>query len=80
MYRTKLKKPDDIDNVKKFQAAYRVQPLSSFIKSSTPDIEPINFIEPPNTKIIRNSPEFFNTLSFLLQFTPTHPSEVELRQ
>lgn len=80
LYRTELKNAADIENVKAIQAAYRVQPLSSFLKSTTSKVEPINFIEPPNTKTIRNSPEFFNTLSFLLQFAPTHPSEVELRQ
>lgn len=80
MYRTELKNPDDIENVKAIQAAYRVQPLSSFTKTKTPEADPINFVTPPSSQTIRTSPDFFNTLSFLLQFAPEHPSEIELRQ
>lgn len=80
LYRTELKNADDLANVKHIQAAYRVQPLSSFNKSQAPKAEAINFLTPPESKSIRTSPEFFNTLSFLLQFAPVHVSEVALRK
>src|SRR6195256_1983694 len=35
-YRTQLFGPDDIDNVKKVQAGYKVQPLSAYLKQPAP--------------------------------------------
>ena len=79
VYRTQLFKPDDIDNVKKVQAGYKVQPLSEFLAAAAPKAAPtIDFMKPLTAEAQKNSPEFFNILNFILQFGPTHPSEKEL--
>jgi hypothetical protein len=79
IYRTQLFNPGDLDNVKKVQAGYVVQPLSAFLGQSAPKAAPvIDFIKPLTPAEQRTSPEFFNILNFMLQFCPTHPSEKEL--
>jgi hypothetical protein len=79
IYRTQLFNPDDLDNVKKVQAGYRVQPLSEFLGRSKPKAAPaIDFIEPLTPEILKISPAFFSILNFVLKFCPTHPSEKEL--
>jgi hypothetical protein len=78
-YRTQLFDPADLDNVKKVQAGYKVQPLSAFLGQSAPQAAPaIEFIHPLTPEQQRTSPEFFNILNFILQFCPTHPSEKQL--
>jgi hypothetical protein len=78
-YRTQLFNPGDLDNVKKIQAGYKVQPLSAFLGQPAPPAAPaIDFIKPLTPTEQRASPEFFNILNFTLQFTPTHPSEKAL--
>ena len=78
--RTQLFRPDDLENVKRVQAGYRVQPLSAFLREEAPEAAPaIDFIRPLTPVEQRTSPEFFNVLSFILQFCPTHPSENDLR-
>ena len=80
LYRTQLFKPDDIDNVKKIQAGYKVQTLSSFLNNPAPPAAPrVDFLEPLTPERQRSSPEFFNLLDFVLRFCPTHPSEAETR-
>ena len=79
IYRTQLFDPDDIDKVKLIQAGYGVQPLSAFVGETTPTAAAaIDFIKPLTSAQQRSSLEFFNILNFILQFTPTHPSETEL--
>ena len=78
-YRTQLFNPDDLDNVKKVQAGYKAEPLSSFLGQPAPAAAPaIDFIKPLTPDDERKSPEFFNILNFILQFCPTNPSETEL--
>jgi hypothetical protein len=78
-YRTQLFNPGDIENVRKIQAGYKVQPLSEFLGQPAPTAAPtIDFIKPLTPAEQRTSPEFFNILNFVLQFCPTHPSETEL--
>jgi hypothetical protein len=78
-YRTQLFSPDDMENVKKIQADYKVQPLSTFLGEPAPKAAPvIDFIKPLTPEAQRTSPEFYNILDFVLQFCPTHPSEKEL--
>jgi hypothetical protein len=80
LYRTQLFNPDDLDNVKKVQAGYKVQTLSEFLGQSAPVAAPkIDFIKPLTPAEQRTSLEFFGVLNFVLQFCPTHPSETELR-
>ncbi|MDR7133888.1 hypothetical protein J2X06_001072 [Lysobacter niastensis] len=79
IYRTQLFSPSDLDNVKKVQAGYKVQTLSAFLGTAAPKAAPaIDFIKPLSPADEKTSLEFFNTLNFMLQFTPTHPSETDL--
>ena len=78
-YRTQLFNPADIENVRKIQAAYKVQPLSAFLGQPAPKAAPpINFITPLSQEAQKTSLEFFNELNFALGFCPTNPSEREL--
>jgi hypothetical protein len=78
-YRTQLFNPGDIDNVRKVQAGYKVQPLSAFLGQPAPKAAPAtDFIKPLTPDQQKTSIEFFNILNFVLQFCPTDPSEKEL--
>jgi hypothetical protein len=78
-YRTQLFRPEDIENVKKIQAGYKVQPLSAFLGKAAPAPAPrIDFMKPISAEEQRTSLEFFNELNWVLQFCPTHPSEKAL--
>ncbi|MFN8391801.1 MAG: DUF1254 domain-containing protein [Bdellovibrionota bacterium] len=80
-YRTQLFNPADIENVKKVQAGYKVQPLSQFLGKPAPNSAPaIDFIKPLTPETQRSSLQFFNILNFVLRFCPTHPSEKELME
>ena len=79
-FRTQLFSADDLENVKAIQEQYIVQPLSAFLGQPAPPAAPeINYMIPLSPEAQKASPEFFAILNFLLQFTPTHPSEVDLR-
>ena len=74
-YRTQLFNPDDIENVRKVQAGYKVQPLSEFLGQPAPKAAPaIEFIKPLTPDEQKSSLDFFNILNFTLKFCPTHPS------
>lgn len=78
-YRTQLFEPSDIENVKKIQSGYAVQPLSQFLGQAAPAAAPnIDFVKPLSVEEQRTSPAFFTILSFVLKFCPTHPSEKDL--
>jgi hypothetical protein len=63
VYRTQLFKPDDLDNVKKVQAGYKVQTLSAFLGTAAPKEAPaIDFIKPLTPAEEKTSPQFFNIL------------------
>src|SRR3984885_6469202 len=79
IYRVQLFNPSDIDNVKKVQAGFKVQTLSSFLGTTAPKTAPtIDFIKPLTVETQKTSLEFFNILNFVLQFCPTVPSEKTL--
>ena len=79
VYRTQLFNPADLENVKKVQAGYNVQPLSAFLGKPAPPTAPaIRFVKPLAPAQQKTSLEFFNILNFVLRFCPTHPSEQEL--
>jgi hypothetical protein len=81
LYRTQLFSPGDIENVKRIQAGYKVQPLSQFLGQAAPAAPPaVAFMRPLSPEQERTSPEFFNLLNFILQFCPTHPSETALME
>jgi hypothetical protein len=78
-YRTQLFNPADLDNVKKIQSGYKVQPLSAFVGQPAPTPAPkIDWPKPLSPEEQKTSLEFFNRLNFWLQFCPTVPSETEL--
>lgn len=78
-FRTQLFHSGDLDNVKKVQAGYKVQPLSAFLGKPAPQAAPaVEFIQPLTADQQKSSLEFFNILNFALQFCPPHPSENEL--
>ncbi len=79
VYRTQLFNPADIDNVKKVQAGYKVQPLSAFLGSAAPKAAPaIDYMKPISHDEEKTSLEVFSILNFVLQFCPTDPTETEL--
>jgi hypothetical protein len=61
-YRTQLFDPADIDNVKKVQAGYKVQPLSAFLGQPAPKAAPaIDFIKPLTPAEEKTSPQFLTS-------------------
>lgn len=78
-YRTQLIHPGDLDNVRKIQAGYKVQPLSAFLGETTPEAAPsLEFIQPLTPDQQKRSLDFFDILNFVMQFCPPHPSEKQL--
>lgn len=78
--RTQLFNPADLDNVKKIQAGYKLQPLSAFTGKAAPTAMPDpEWIKPLSPTDQRTSLEMFNVLAFMLQFAPIHPSEKAVR-
>lgn len=79
VYRTQLFDPADLDNVRKVQAGYKAQPLSTFLGQPAPPPAPaLNFIQPLTPQTQKTSLDFFNVLNFVLQFAPTVPEEKQL--
>jgi hypothetical protein len=77
VFRTQLFDPGDMDNVKKIQAGYKVQPLSAYLGKPAPSPAPaIDF--PIITKELVKT-NFFEYLDFALQFAPAGPEEREIR-
>lgn len=76
-YRTQLFRPDDIENVKKVQAGYKAQPLSSFLKTTPPPAAPAVAFPRVDKELVKT--EFFEYLDFALQFAPERPEEKEVR-
>jgi hypothetical protein len=79
LYRTQLLNPADIENVKRIQAGYKVQPLSAFLGQPAPKAAPeVDFLKPLTPAEEKTSLEFFNQLNFVLKFCPTDSSETAL--
>lgn len=79
IYRTQLFDDADIEEVKRVQKKYQVQTLSRFMDTPAPAPQPpVDFIAPLTPEEQKTSPKFFSILNFLLQYAPTHPSEVAL--
>ena len=77
IYRTQLFGPDDIDNVRKVQSGYQVQPLSAFLGTTPPPPPPaIDFPYIDKESVKQN---FFEYLDFALQFNPALPNEADIR-
>ena len=76
-YRTQLFNPDDMPNVVKVQAGYKVQPLSAFLKQPAPPAAPAIDFPKINKELVKTN--FFEYLDFALQFAPAGPEEKEIR-
>jgi len=77
IFRTQLFNPDDMPNVVKVQAGYKVQPLSAFLKKPAPAAAPrIDFL-PATTQGIKDN--FYAYLDAALEFVPVTPETRELR-
>ncbi len=79
VYRTQLFNPEDLDNVKKIQERYTVEPMSKFLGEEAPPAAlKLDFpaYSPEKVKTF----EFFDYINFLLQFAPTVPGDKEVRQ
>jgi len=73
IYRTQLFNPDDMPNVIKVQAGYKVQTLSAYLHQPAPPAAPaINFPKIDQKSVKTN---FFDYLDFALQFAPPAPEE-----
>jgi hypothetical protein len=78
--RTQLFDPADLDKIKNIQSGYKAQPLSAFLGQPAPPEAPtIQWIPPVLPTQTKTSLQFFNLMSFLLQFCPVEASETALR-
>src|SRR6266853_644473 len=77
-YRTQLFNPEDMPNVVKIQAGYKVQPLSQYLKQPAPTAPPAVDFPKINKELIKTG--FFDYLAFALQFAPAGPEEKEIRE
>jgi len=68
IYRTQLFNPADMDNVKKVQAGYKVEPLSAFLGQPAPPAAPA--IDWPKFTQEAFTTTFAEYLDFVLQFCP----------
>jgi hypothetical protein len=71
--------PDDLDDVKKIQAGYRVQTLSEFLGTPAPPAAPVLAFLAWDEKKAQGL-GFFEYLDFMLRLCPVHPSEGALRE
>ncbi|HVN90207.1 MAG TPA: DUF1254 domain-containing protein [Candidatus Binataceae bacterium] len=76
-FRTQLFNPDDMPNVVKVQAGYKLQPLSSYLHQPAPAPAPQVDFPKVDKKLVKLN--FFAYLDFALQFAPAGPEEQELR-
>lgn len=77
IYRTQLFNPDDMPNVVKVQAGYKVRPLSAYLKQTAPPAAvAIDF--PKIDKDLAKT-NFFEYLDFAQQFAPPGPEEEAIR-
>jgi hypothetical protein len=77
-YRTQLFNPEDMPNVVKIQAGYKVQPLSQYLKQPAPPAAPAVDFPKINKEMVKTG--FFDYLAFALQFAPAEPQEKEIRE
>ncbi len=77
IYRTQLLSPDDMPNVEKVQAGYKVQPLSAYLHQPAPPAALAIDFPKVNTALAKEN--FFEYLDFALQFAPPGPKEEAIR-
>ncbi len=76
-YRTQLLGADDMVNVEKIQAGYKLQPLSAFLGQPAPPAAPV--VDFPKVDAELAKKNFFEYLDFSLQFAPPGPEEQAIR-
>jgi hypothetical protein len=76
-YRTQLFSPDDLDNVKKVQAGYKVQTLSAYLKQPATVAATVIDFPKIDKELVKTN--FFEYLDFALQFAPTQENEKAIR-
>jgi hypothetical protein len=76
-YRTQLFNPEDMPNVVKIQAGYKVQPLSQYLNQPAPPAAPAVNFPKINAEMVKTG--FFDYLGFALQFAPAGPEEQDIR-
>ena len=77
IFRTQLFNPEDMPNVVKVQAGYKVQPLSEFLNQPAPPAaQKIDFLTATTAGIKDN---FYEYLDVALQFVPITPEDKEIR-
>lgn len=78
IFRTQLFNPDDIDNVRKIQAGYKVQPLSKFAGSGNPAaVAKVDF---PAIDKQSMQADFFKYLDFAMRFNAPFADDRAIRQ
>jgi hypothetical protein len=77
LLRTQLFNPEDMPNVETFQAGYKAQPLSTFLKQPAPPAAPTIDFVPATTAGIKDN--FFEYLDAALQFVPETTRDKEVR-
>ena len=77
IFRTQLFNPGDIDNVKKVQAGYKMQPLSTYLKQPTTTAATAIDFPKIDKELVKTN--FFEYLDFALQFAPVRENEKEIR-
>jgi hypothetical protein len=77
IYRTQLFSPADIGNVKKIQAGYTAQPLSTFLHQPAPPASPTPDFPAFTEDAFKT--DFPKYLNFLLQYCPPVPEETAVR-
>lgn len=77
LFRTQLFGADDMPNVVKIQDAYKVQPLSAFLKQPAPPPAPKLDFPKANAELVKTN--FFEYLDFVLALAPAGPEEKEIR-
>ncbi len=78
IFRTQLFNADDMENVKKVQAGYAARPLSAFLNQPAPPPAPVIDFPVFSKELAKEN--FFEFLDFALQFAPTRPNELFIRE
>jgi hypothetical protein len=77
IFRTQLFNADDLDGVKKVQAGYKAQALSSYLHQPAPPAVPAIDFPKFDKELVKLN--FFEFLDFALQFAPAQPVEKDIR-
>ena len=78
IYRTQLFNTADMPNVVKVQSGYKAQALSAYLKQPTPAAAPAIDFPKVNKEMVKTN--FFEYLSFALQYAPAGPEENAIRE